>query len=693
VASILQSFHILFESNVDKVRVGEELLNKTSKDLEGQLNRTGEAATRSGHAMVEANAEAAGSFRAVEESIDRMKENALEAFKDIATSFIGIFAVDSVVDKISETTEMVEHLGQVSKELNINVSDLDAWGRAVKLSGGSAESFEASLRGLNGRLALMGASAAGGKVNGANRVAAYFKELGIQGVITHGQIMPLPELLMKLSASFQGMDKQKSAGIGMKLGLDPATILLLQSGQKAVQDMIDKQKELGVVTQKDVEIASEFEDQWKDTKQVFTEGAIGIGDVVLPIITEVLKGIEDFYLYLQNHKAVITGFFIGVAGAVTAFYAPAMLEAATATIAATWPFIAIAAAAAAFALVYEDLVDYLAGKNSVIGELAKRWPIIGTVIHGVADEVTNLWATAKQVFGEMVTIFENPKKSIADLQTWLEKLGQTILSAIESPFKVAYAAVNQFISKLLDFPNVLGAAFAAIKFVMATVMQGITFAISALTDDAKQTVAFFDSIIDAIGRVIKAINNMLGLADKAAAVVNALNPFRTETPKQIAQDTAQTASLPAARTQTTLAKAAEAPAQVDDAGFAIIGTGYIPPGTPADMPGHPGRPIITPIQAPERPPSPSTVPTLAPAQTGLQEARQGAAALVLSPEASKGAAQANAAPVTNNTTVNAPITINPPAGADANAIGKAAADHLTTQIQATHKNLQSGVAG
>jgi hypothetical protein len=676
VASILQSFHILFESNVDKVRVGEELLNKTSKDLEGQLNRTGEAATRSGHAMVEANAEAAGSFRAVEESIDRMKENALEAFKDIATSFIGIFAVDAVVDKISETTEMVEHLGQVSKELNINVSDLDAWGRAVKLSGGSAESFEASLRGLNGRLALMGASAAGGKGGGANRVAAYFKELGIQGVVTHGQLMPLPDLLMKLSASFQGMNKQKSAGIGMKLGLDPATILLLQSGQKAVQDMIDKQKELGVVTQKDVEIASEFEDQWKDTKQVFTEGAIGIGDVVLPIITEVLKGIEDFYLYLQDHKAVITGFFIGVAGAVTAFYAPAMLEAATATIAATWPFIAIAAAAAAFALVYEDLIDYLNGKASVIGELAKRWPIIGTVIHGVADEVTNLWATAKQVFGELVTIFENPKKSIADLKTALSDFASHLEAVIEAPFVRAFKTVNDFLSNLLGFPKILNAAIDAAASSITDLIDGVIKVGNDLWNLIKNIITAIETLISDIGKVTN-----IGGAVKG--IFNSINSGQT--PKQVAQETAQTASLPAVRTESTLSSI-KVPPSIGGDGNPIQGTGNPPWTGYGDPPGTlPGGP-------PARPPNPSTVSTLPPAQAALQDAHSGAPALGMSNDALKGTAQINAAPVTNNTTVNAPITINPPTGVDPDAIGKAAADHLTKQIQAAHKNIQSGVS-
>jgi hypothetical protein len=662
MSSVLQSFHILFESNADKVRLAEQEAEKAGRDLEGQLGKVSSASHRGAKEMESANKEAAGSFAFIDIAVDKMKENALDAFKEIATSFIGIFAVSAVIDRIAETTEMVEHLGQVSKELGVNVSDLDAWDGAVVKSGGSAEGFQASLRGLNGRLAAM---SIGGQ--GAKRTEAYFKALGIQGVVTHGQLMPLPDLLLKMAGSFEKMDRQKSAAIGSRLGLDPATILLLQSGTKAVQDQIDRQKELGTVTQKDVEIAAEFEDQWKDTKTVLTEGTVGMGSVVLPVLTDILEHFNDFIIYLRDHRELVIGFFTGVAAVVTTLYAPAMIEAALTTLAAVWPFLVVAAAVAAFALAYEDLADYLEGKNSLIGELAKRWPIIGTVIHGVAKEVT-------AIYKAFVALFEYIVSGKA-------------FDALVLGFANAYKKVDDFLSKLLGFPNIMGAVFKSID------------------DDVKRNVGFiidqWNSVVKVIQAAIDLINKLLGI-NAVKAIINVVEGKQTAAQK--AADAKATASLPAVQEQEATAKTLQpgyvAP-KTDDAGFNIIGTGNPPWQGFGDLPGQVGRPVRPPtgdlpgqVGRPVRPPTPASVPGLAPAQSALATAATGSAALVTSPDAIKGAAQkAAGASITNNTTINAPITINPPAGTDPAAMTRAATDHLAKQLKNAHNDVNDGISG
>jgi hypothetical protein len=247
---------------------------------------------------------------------------------------------------------------------------------------------------------------------------------------------------------------------------------------------------------------------------------------------------------------------------------------------------------------------------------------------------------------------------------------------IEAPFVRAFKTVNDFLSNLLGFPKILNAAIDAAASSITDLIKGVINVGNDLWNLIKNIITAIETLISDIGKVTN-----IGGAVKG--IFNSINSGQT--PKQVAQETAQTASLPAVRTESTLSSI-KVPPSIGGDGNPIQGTGNPPWTGYGDPPGTlPGGP-------PARPPNPSTVSTLPPAQAALQDAHSGAPALGMSNDALKGTAQINAAPVTNNTTVNAPITINPPTGVDPDAIGKAAADHLTKQIQAAHKNIQSGVS-
>jgi len=661
MASILQSFHILFESNVDKVRVGEETLKKVDKDLEGQFIKTGEAGKRAGRQIAEGNAEAEGSFKALEVAVDKFKESTLEAFSDIAKSFIGIFAFESVADNLFETADMVEHLGQVADSLGVNVSDLDAWGRAVKATGGTVEGFEESLRGLNRRLTML---TIGGR--GAEMVSRVFKEIGISATDAHGKALPLMQLLPELAAKFQTMSRQESAGIGQRLGLDPATILLLQSGQKAVQDLIDKQKELGVVTDQDVKIAAEFEDQWRDTKQLFTEGSIQIGDVVLPVITEALKLFQELYEYLGSHTELVKGFFVGVATIVGGIYAPAMYRAAVATIAATYPFILIGLAVAAFALIFEDAMDYLEGKKSVIGELAAKWPPLGVAVRDVAAVIVAAKDVIVGAFGLIVEAFTNPRKAAADFVRDMQP--------VIDIFTNGYDKLNTFLSKLLNFPNVLGSAATSI------------------VQDIESVFHAFASFIDFIWGKIKPILDDIIAGAKAIGSIIGRSTGPNETQANIAKDTSQTQSLPAvqaARAQAAAAQPGYKAPDTDDAGYNVIGTGNPPWQGPGSLPGHPN------VMMPGSGANP-----LAAYPSGQIGAAQAAMARADSdptnPLSITGAAAAGAkaGQATSNTTVNADVNVTVNTNAtDPQAVAAQVNDTLGKHLQNLINHHNDGVSG
>ncbi|MFX3916327.1 hypothetical protein ACJBW5_10320, partial [Streptococcus suis] len=88
-------------------------------------------------------------------------------------------------------------------------------------------------------------------------------------------------------------------------------------------------------------------------------------DMLLPAITWVIDKLGDLVKWFGENQTVITGFFIAIAAVAAYMYLPAMLAAAAATLAATCPFIAIGAAigaaAAMFALIYDDIMNFIEG--------------------------------------------------------------------------------------------------------------------------------------------------------------------------------------------------------------------------------------------------------------------------------------------------------------------------------------------
>src|SRR5690606_15620348 len=101
--------------------------------------------------------------------------------------------------------------------------------------------------------------------------------------------------------------------------------------------------------------------------------------------------------------------FAAIAAVVAAVYLPAMISAAAATLAATWPIIAIGAAivaaAAAFALIYDDIMNFIDGNDSLIGQLFENYPIVKDMVMGIVDAFRFMGEIVGGVFESLIVGF------------------------------------------------------------------------------------------------------------------------------------------------------------------------------------------------------------------------------------------------------------------------------------------------
>ncbi len=394
---ILEKFLILFESDADDADKDVKKLDKSLDNVEKSAKGATSASDGASKQFVSMGVKALGAVG-------------------------GIFAVTSAITGLISTAGRIDDLVKFSDSIGENAADVDAWGGAVTRAGGTADAFQASIKSLNEK--VVDAS-----VKGFNEITPFFNQLGISIVDTNGKVKSTIDLLPELADKFEGMDKKQSLGLGQKLGLDSGTIALLQQGNGAIDELIERQKKLGLVSGEAGEISAEFNDIMADFKQVLSSAAQGLLITVVPAITWTIDKLIDLSMWAKENKPIIYGFFAGLAVVAV----PALISLAAAgwaaiapLLIAAAPFIAIAAAAGlvgtAIALVVEDVMAFVNGQNSLLGDIAERWPIVGDVVKAVVDDIKGFVEIMKEFGAFLLNIFIAPEKALQSLKNKIESL-------------------------------------------------------------------------------------------------------------------------------------------------------------------------------------------------------------------------------------------------------------------------------
>lgn len=360
----------------------------------------------------EKSEDAAESISTVDDEAKSLKASFGKAAKAAAGFAVALIAVNAVKTAVIQTAQQADTLGKFSDRLNENVELVDAWGQAAVRAGGSAEGFRGSLESLNEKIVETA-------VKGTSDILPFLNQMGIAFADANGRARSTLDLLPELADSFQNLSAGESAAIGKRLGLDAGTIQLLQQGRSEVEKLIDRQKSLGTITKEQAQLSAEFNDSLADLKQVFQTVVRLMVVEVLPIFTAFNNALTSVIVFLKDHKFFAIAFFSSIAAVVGAVYLPAMLAAAAATLTAIAPFLliaaAVAAAGAAIALLTDDIYNFLSGNDSVIGEISKKWPIVGEVFEFLKDVMETQFSIMFGIIDKFTEYLENPKQIIQDI--------------------------------------------------------------------------------------------------------------------------------------------------------------------------------------------------------------------------------------------------------------------------------------
>ncbi|MEM8110250.1 hypothetical protein Q4S27_14000, partial [Morganella morganii subsp. sibonii] len=362
------------------IRIAEEARRKgieageseadTQKKVQGELDKTN------------------GKYRNAGESVAGFAKKALTA--------VGLFMSASALvgESVARAAE-IESLDKFGKKINVAAADVDAFAGSVAELGGTREAAQADME-------------------------AMAKSFGFADNSM--------EKILRTADKVKGMKFDKAKATLSALGVsDDKTVELMMKGRKELERMMGVQKEYSGINRESIEQSVKFNKSMQSFKQSSGLLKNSFLEMVIPILATGLEWVSKFVGFCKENKTLITGFFIAVGIALATYYVPPMLAAAAATLAATWPIIAIIAViallAAAFALVYDDIMNFIDGNDSMIGRILDKYPALKTVILALWEAFKVLFdfikAVVKVVADIVVDAYNTMNKALNDFIGWL----------------------------------------------------------------------------------------------------------------------------------------------------------------------------------------------------------------------------------------------------------------------------------
>lgn len=431
---ILDIFKIVFEADTGKADSGLKKAGKSTDDLIDKLEKTDNKADKAGKSLAGMAALAVGALTAIL-TASRSLSGAIDRAEDIR-------AIQQTADTLGEAAQ-----------------DVDAFGRAMVLMGGDAKGARDSLTDMAESIGEAMQDIESGR-------AKTFKSLGVSLMGVDGQSINATEGLLRVSDAVAKLSKGEAIFRIKELGItDNRTVEAVLKGRKELERLIAVQKASNPLTKDQIKNAQGLNDALGAWRGTMTSAANSMFDKLIPGITKVIEWLTKAVNWVSEHKDAMVGFFAGVALVIATVYGPAMLAAAAATIAATWPLILIAAAVlavgAAFALIYDDVVNYMEGNDSLIGQMRGA---LTDAFESFANTASEVFDSVGQAWDDLIgAVSSGIEWVVGLLKSELTPAFEVMSSVLSVIFEGLSMVWNAWISSIMGGVNAIKGAVTAVK--------------------------------------------------------------------------------------------------------------------------------------------------------------------------------------------------------------------------------------
>lgn len=392
-------------------------------------------------------------------------------------SFAGIF--DSIYSELKQ-------MNSLSKTTKASIEDVTAWSRAVNISGGSVEEFSQTLMFLNQNLTRIA-------ITGHSRIKPFFEKLGVDA--TELAKKPVLDSLEAIGKAIEGMDKRESANMLRSMGFDAGTIKLLQSGEKGIRELIARQRELGVYTEKDAKAFSAMNKNFKEITSSVKTLFLPVFTSVISVMSKVTNYMTKLVTFARQNIKPITNALLILAGvfsvqlykAVTKFFATLSIS----------PIMKVVTVLGLLLMVIEDLWVYANGGDSALEDLWKSM--------GDPKDIAKGFKAIGDAIGIVFKFLSKLDGADVVLLGMLSALLPTIVTAIVGAVATAGAIIPVIIA---------GAIVAAIAFIYNFRDEIVEAVVVGFTVAGKMIMSLFSIVGNAIAEALS------GAADIATSAWN-----------------------------------------------------------------------------------------------------------------------------------------------------------------------------
>jgi phage-related protein len=509
---------------------------------------------------------------------DEYKQSLLSVAKGAAGAVAAITAAFAALSGyFANALSDLAELSVQAQEANVSVAFLQNLGYAAMQSNSSIEAARASIQGLN---RVMGEAQ-----NGVGRGAKAFEKFGIAVKDSHGQALDMGQVLGQIQAKLQTMSRPQQIAMLSRLGIDPSMRQLLTSTSDELEKLFNRSREWGTFTDEQADAANSLGDQFHDLQYGVGQFRTMIAVSLVPAMSELLTKFKEWFS--ANRELIgqgLTRLFsilqagVGVIWNVADFFNRVIegtvgWSAALKILAGVWlllnasmlanPITWITAGVIALALAIDDLMTYMKGGESVLGDFWR--PVIewgGQAMAGIRE----WWTTLAPIFSQIAD-------AIGPLMTALAPVIEFIASLVGGLLVEAWRMFGEFV-----------------KFTLQSVLALIQLVTAALTGDWGAAIdvikGYFGSLWDFVQNIFGNILNLgTNVAKKVGGFFSGL--FGGKSITQAAGDaanavtSAQAAATPAAQGGQGAQAALPAPA-APATGTAATGA----PGAGGQRPGN-----------------------------------------------------------------------------------------------------------
>lgn len=211
--------------------------------------------------------------------------NVLQDFRREAVTVLGVFLGGrGIKEFIGYVTSLDAQTGRLAKSMGLTANELGVWGGAFKQVGGSVESAQSTLGGLNQELIRFAST-------GQSSIIGVLTQLGTGFYNELGKLKTASELYLDIIKAIEDrkLTAREGAGFMSMLGLNQDAINLALKGTAAVREYLRAAQEAGATTRESAAAAEEYQ---RSLAKLETS-ATNLGRQIVTFVTPALVGAFD----------------------------------------------------------------------------------------------------------------------------------------------------------------------------------------------------------------------------------------------------------------------------------------------------------------------------------------------------------------------------------------------------------------